>query len=166
MINTQPKEPRLLGPNDGDLMGDPKATQDRFLIGAGDTGGRLAVVEHILAPRALASPMHYHEREDEFSFVLEGEVGAVLDGQEVVAGAGDLLFKPRGEWHTFWNAGDTTARVLELISPAGLDDLFRQLDSLEDWPEPEALAAMAAPYGCDLDLEATIGVVEKHSLNF
>jgi mannose-6-phosphate isomerase-like protein (cupin superfamily) len=147
-------------------MGNPDGIQDRFLVSAGDTDGRFAVVEHILAPRALAAPMHHHSREDEFSFIIEGEVGAVLGGHEATARAGDLLFKPRGEWHTFWNAGDTTARIIEVISPAGLDDLFRALDSLADWPEPGTLADMAAAYGCAIDLEATMPLIEKHQMVF
>lgn len=161
-----PEAVRLIPPNGGELMGDPDGVQDRFLIEAADTEGRLAVVEHVLAPRSLAAPMHRHTREDEYSFVLEGRVGAVLDGEEVVASTGDLLFKPKGQWHTFWNAGDDTARILELISPAGLETLFRHLDSLGSWPEPEALAEMAEDYGCAIDLEATFPLVERHHLRF
>jgi mannose-6-phosphate isomerase-like protein (cupin superfamily) len=146
-------------------MGEP-GRQDRFMIGAGDTGGRFSLVEHTLGPRVLAAPMHRHTREDEFTFVLEGRVGAVFDGREVVAEAGELLFKPRGEWHTFWNAGDTPARMLEMISPSGLDDLFRRLDALPDWPDAEVLAEMAAAYDCALDLDATFPVVERHGLKF
>lgn len=157
---------RLIRPDGGELMGDPDSVQDRFLIAAADTGGRLAVVEHILAPHCLAAPMHRHTREDEFSFVLSGRVGAILDGEEVTAEPGDLLFKPRNQWHTFWNAGDETARILELISPAGLDVLFRELDSLESWPEPDILTEMAKTYGCGIDLDATMPVVERHGLTF
>lgn len=157
--------PRLLGPHDGDVTGET-GRQDRFLIHSGDTDGRFALVEHILDPRVLAAPMHRHTREDEYTFVLEGQVGAVLGGREAVANAGDLLFKPRGEWHTFWNAGDTTARMLELISPAGLEELFRQFGALSGWPEPPILADMAARYGCALDFEATVSVVQRHGLDF
>lgn len=164
MTNT-PTGPRLLGPGDGDLMGDPSGVQDRFLVTAADTGGRFSVVEHILAPKAMAAPMHRHTREDEYSYVLEGQVGAILDGHEVTALAGDLLFKPRGQWHTFWNPGDTTARILELISPSGIDDLFRTLDQLDDWPDPDILIRMANEFGCDLDFDATFPLVQKHNLN-
>lgn len=166
MSSREADQPRLIRASEGDLMGPPGGPQDRFLVSAGDTEGRFAVVEHILPPRALAAPMHHHSREDEFSYIIEGEVGAILGGHEATARAGDLLFKPRGEWHTFWNAGDTPARVLEVISPAGLDDLFRSLDSLTDWPEPEALAEMAAAYGCAIDLDATMPLIERHHLVF
>jgi gentisate 1,2-dioxygenase len=110
--------------------------------------------------------MHRHRDEDEYSFVLTGRIGAILDGVEVEAGPGDLLFKPRGQWHTFWNATDEPATLLELISPAGLENLFKSFGDLTDEPTPEVLAEMAAKYGCDLDFPATFPVVERHGLAF
>lgn len=157
--------PRLIGPADGEIMGAADR-QDRFMINSSDTDGRFSLVEHTLGPRILAAPMHRHTREDEYTFVLEGRVGAILGGHEAFAEPGDLLFKPRGEWHTFWNAGDMPVRMLEIISSGGLEELFRQLDSLTDRPEPEALTEMAARFGCSLDFEATYPVVERHGLEF
>jgi quercetin dioxygenase-like cupin family protein len=46
-------------------------------------------------------------------------VGALLGDEVVIGGPGDLIFKPRNQWHTFWNASDQPARLLEIISPAG-----------------------------------------------
>ena len=81
----------------------------RFMLSGEETGGGFALVEHPMPPRALAAPLHRHSREDEYSFVLEGRVGALRD--EVVYGqAGDLIFKPRGQWHTFLNDGLEPAR--------------------------------------------------------
>jgi mannose-6-phosphate isomerase-like protein (cupin superfamily) len=108
---------RVLGPTDGEVAGAPESRTDRFMIDGAATGGRLSVVEHTLPPHVLAGPLHHHTREDEYSYVLEGRLGAVLGDQEVVAEAGDLVFKPRGQWHTFWNPGDTPTRILELITP-------------------------------------------------
>lgn len=157
--------PRIIRPTGGEIMGSP-GQQDRFLIASRDTEGRFSLVEHTLGPRVLAAPMHLHTREDEYTFVLEGRVGAILGGHEAYAEPGDLLFKPRGEWHTFWNAGDTPAKMLEIISSGGLEELFRQLGSLPAFPEPDALAEMAARFGCSLDFEATLPVVERHGLEF
>ncbi len=119
------------------------------MIDGADTSGRFALVEHLFEPRALAAPMHRHHDEDEYTYVLTGRIGAVIEGREVEAGAGDLLFKPRGQWHTFWNAGDEPASCLELISPAGLEQLFRSFATLTGGPEPEQLAEMAAKYRCE-----------------
>lgn len=154
---------RVLGPQDGQIMGPPDGTADRFMVDGSESGGGFALVEHRLAPRALAAPLHLHAREDEYSYVLEGRVGALLGDEEVFAEAGDLIFKPRGQWHTFWNAGDVPARILEIISPAGLEDLFRQLG---DELDPETLPALAARYGCEVDFERTGPIVERHGLAF
>ena len=64
-----------------------------------------------MPPRRLAAPIHKHSREDQYSFVLEGRTGALLGDNVVYAEVGDLAFKPRDQWHTFWNAGDTPCWV-------------------------------------------------------
>ena len=64
--------------------------------GATATGGRASFVVHPLAPRALGSPVHTHSREDEWSYVLDGQVGLEVGGRVLLAGPGDLVLKPRG----------------------------------------------------------------------
>lgn len=157
---------RVLAAGTGEVLGDPAGVRDRFMVDGADTGGRFALVEHLFAPRALAAPMHRHRKEDEFTFVLSGRIGAVLGGEEVVGGPGDLIFKPRDQWHTFWNAGDEPASVLEIISPAGLEQLFRILGSPAGPPDEEAFAQLEATYRCDVDMEQTQAVLERHGLAF
>src|SRR5262245_66139734 len=78
----------------------------RFMLSATQTGGGFSMVEHPIAPRGLAAPMHVHTREDEYSYVLEGEVGIQIGDEVLVARRGDLVLKQRGIWHAFWNAGN------------------------------------------------------------
>lgn len=153
--------PRVLGPGQGLVLGSPDST-DRFLVDAPETAGRIAIVEHTIAPGVLAGPMHRHEREDEFSYVLQGRVGAIFDGVEVYAAAGDLVRKPRGEWHTFWNAGDGPLRILEIITPGGLEELFR----LRGAPDagPELLGDVEPTFGCAVDDEATAALMARLGL--
>jgi quercetin dioxygenase-like cupin family protein len=99
---------RVLGPQEGETVGKPGILHDRFMVNSRESGGGFALVEHLLPPRTLAAPLHRHSREDEYSYVLEGRVGAQLGEDEVFGEAGDLIFKPRGQWHTFWNAGART----------------------------------------------------------
>ncbi len=160
-----PTAPRLLHAGAGEITGPEDGVRDRYMIEGVDSGGRFALVEHLMAPRALAAPVHRHTREDEYSYVLEGHVGALLGADEIFAATGDLICKPRGQWHTFWNAGDTPARILEIISPAGMEQLFRQFGAA-GLPDPETLAAMAAEYGAELDFETTIPLIERHQLAF
>src|SRR5258706_14614373 len=114
---------RIVGPKDGKL-GKLGGIGVRFMIHGAESGGGFALVEHPMEPRALAAPMHRHSREDEYSFVLEGRVGADLGGEIVYGEGGGLIFKPKGQWHTFLNAGDAPARILEIISPAGFEKFF------------------------------------------
>src|SRR5688500_9799867 len=78
---------------------------NRYLLRGEDTEGRFAVVEHTIAPRTLAAPTHTHENEDEYSFVLAGRMGAQIGDEVLEAGPGDLVLKPRGIPHAFWNPG-------------------------------------------------------------
>jgi mannose-6-phosphate isomerase-like protein (cupin superfamily) len=155
---------RVLGTQDGEFAGTPGVLHDRFLINGADTGGRFALVEHLLPPRALAAPLHRHSNEDEYSFILEGTVGALLGDEEVYGTAGVLIFKPRGQWHTFWNAGDTPARILEIISPGGFEQAFRDLDELGGELTPEAVGIIGQRYSVDIDFEGTMPLVERHGL--
>lgn len=157
---------RIVGPQDGIIARDPDgARSNRYMIDSEDSGGGFALVEHTLAPHVLAAPLHLHTREDEYSFVLEGRLGAVLGDEEVFAEAGTLVFKPRGQWHTFWNAGDVQVRLLEIISPGGLEKLFRLLGESGEY-DPETLPKLAAGYGCGVDFEGTMPIVERHRLIF
>lgn len=158
---------RIVGPRDGKL-GRLGGIGIRFMVNGADTGDGFALVEHPLEPRALAAPMHRHTREDEYSFVLEGRVGAILDGETIYAEAGDLLFKPREQWHTFWNATDEPARVLEIISPAGFEKFFEQMTDLAARSElsPHRMKSLAAQYGAEVDVQSVPGLVAEHGLRF
>ena len=159
---------RVLGPDDGKVarLGSIGV---RFMVGGAESGGGFSLVEHPMGPRKLAAPLHRHSREDEYSFVLEGRVGALL-GDEVVYGErGDLIFKPRDQWHTFWNAGDEPARILEIISPAGFEDYFRQLTELlrdAGPPDRAALAQLAARYGLEFDFDSVPRLTQEYGLGF
>lgn len=161
------QRPKVIGPTDG-KSGSLGGLGVRFLVGGDESGGGFSLVEHPLAPRALAAPMHRHSREDEYSFVLEGRIGAKL-GDEVVFGEpGDLIFKPRHQWHTFWNAGDAPARLLEIISPAGFERYFAELVDLFGGgrPQQEALAKVRERFGLDANLATIAELVEEHGLVF
>ncbi len=134
------------------------------------SGGGFSLVEHPMPPRALAAPLHRHSREDEYSVVLEGRVGALLADDVVYGGPGDLIFKPRGEWHTFWNAGEEPARLLEIISPAGFERYFEELTALPpDLDRDErvkTIAAIAERYGLEMDFASVPDLLGQYDLVF
>lgn len=158
---------RVLGPKDG-KAGFLGSIGVRFMIDAAESGGGFSLVEHPMSARALAAPLHRHTREDEYSYVLEGRVGALLGGDVVVGGAGDLIFKPRDQWHTFWNAGDEPARLLEIICPAGFEQFFAELVALGGLgqADPQVLAALSHRYGLEMKPETVPELVERFGLQF
>jgi hypothetical protein len=95
-------------------------------------------------------------------------VGADLGGEIVYGEVGDLIFKPRNQWHTFWNAGDAPARILEIISPAGFENFFEKATDLaaRGELEPARLLALAAEYGTELDLSSVPGLMAAHGVTF
>ena len=131
-------------------------------------GEGFSLVEHPIAPRTLAAPMHVHEHEDEYSYVLEGEVGVQIGDEVLYAQAGDLVFKPRGVWHAFWNRTDEPARVLEIISPGGFERYFAELAPLLPparlAPDFEGLAALQARYGLTMDMDTVATISEREGL--
>ena len=138
------------------------------MIDGAEADERFSLVEHPLSARALAAPLHRHNREDEYSYVLEGRVGALLGDEVVVGSPGDLIFKPRDQWHTFWNAGDQPARLLEIISPAGFEGFFDELVDMGGVTEaqPETLAELCARYELEMDPDSVPGLVQRFDLRF
>lgn len=138
----------------------------RFMVDGAETGERFSLVEHPMSPGALAAPLHRHTREDEYSFVLEGRMGALLGDEVVEAGPGDFVFKPRGQWHTFWNAGDAPCRILEIISPAGFERFFQELSDLggSRAADPEALGELSLRYGLEMRPETVPDLLERFGL--
>jgi quercetin dioxygenase-like cupin family protein len=121
-----------------------------FKLAGADTDGSLSIVEHPFPVGALVPP-HLHTREDEYSIVTEGEIGFRSGSREVVLAAGGYITKPRDELHTMWNAGKVPARMIEIISPAGFENFFRELSDLlaSGPPDLAAIGALAQPYGLE-----------------
>src|SRR5215211_4978867 len=147
MEAVNPQARTVLSPDEGETVWLRKLGI-RFMIGGEETDGNFALVEHPIGPRALAAPMHTHEHEDEYTFVLEGEVGVQIGEEVLVARPGDLVFKPRGVPHAFWNATDKPARALEIIAPAGFEGYFSEVAELfaASQPDPARVEAIRRRY--------------------
>lgn len=155
----------VIGPADG-KVGFLGSIGARFMIDGAATDGGFSLLEHPMSARALGAPLHRHSREDEYSFVLEGRMGGLLGDEVVEAGPGELVVKPRGQWHTFWNAGDEPARILELISPAGFEDYFKELSDMVAVMnlDPGQLGALSERYGLEMKPESIPELLERFGL--
>jgi mannose-6-phosphate isomerase-like protein (cupin superfamily) len=128
------------------------------------TGSRFSVVHHPMAPHALAAPLHRHHNEDEYSYVIQGRLGALLGEDVVIAEPGDWVIKPRDQWHTFWNAGDTPCEIIEIISPAGFENYFREVSA--SWGDKERFSQINAKYSLDMDFGSVPTLCERFGLTF
>jgi quercetin dioxygenase-like cupin family protein len=122
------------------------------------TGGRVAVIEHRM-PRGGGSPLHVHSREDEWFYVLEGEVTFWVDGETHALGPGGFVYGPRGIPHTFLVSSDE-ARFLLVAEPSAFGDFvraFAEPAAVREIPPPAteppdvgALTRLAAEYGIEI----------------
>lgn len=171
---TYDQGPRIISPTDGKFV-DLLSVGVRYIAHSHDTAGLFSVVEHPIPPKTLVAPLHKHTYEDEYSFVISGRMGAMLGDDVVYADAGDFVFKPRDQWHTFWNDGTGTCRVLEIIAPGGFEQYFDELCALQAAANSSLNvdeimapgmpgAELAAKYGLTFRPESIEKICEEHGL--
>jgi mannose-6-phosphate isomerase-like protein (cupin superfamily) len=158
---------RVLGPTDG-KAGFLGSIGVRFMIDGETSGGGFSLVEHPMSAHALAAPLHRHLREDEYSYVVEGRMGALLGEEVLEAGPGVLVHQPRAQWHRFWNAGDEPCRILQIIAPAGFERFFEELVDLGGVAEsdPAILGSLCERYALEMDPASIPGLVERFGVRF
>ncbi|MBV8709664.1 MAG: cupin domain-containing protein [Acidobacteriaceae bacterium] len=140
----------------------------RFIMDGKEADGRFSLVEHPMSPRALAAPLHRHTREDEYSYVVRGRLGALLGDEVVFASPGDFVFKPRHQWHSFWNACDEPTSIIEIISPGGFEHFFHELSDrggVTALPTA-ALDELCGRYGLEMKLDSVPDLLQRFGLRF
>ncbi|MEA2209812.1 MAG: hypothetical protein QOF54_2289 [Solirubrobacteraceae bacterium] len=120
------------------------------------TGGAVAVLEH-LAPRGAGSPLHVHTREDEWFYVIEGELTFWVGGEVIVAPAGAFVFGPKEIAHTFV-VSSQQARFLLVAEPAGFERFVRAVG------EPARTLEIPPPATAPPDVEALAGIAASFGL--
>src|SRR5712664_4265256 len=153
-------------PGDGRSEPMPPFGGIRFMLSSEEAGGHLSIVEHPVEPKG-ASMRHTHSKEDEYTFVLEGRIGFQIGDEEFTADPGTLVLKPRGIPHAFWNTTDAPGKVLEIISPGGLEGFFEEMVALRGEgaaPTPERLAPIWDRYGITADPESSRELAARHGL--
>lgn len=139
-----PEEDRLGGPLH--IVGD----EILIKISSRDTGGAFTVFEGRVGPR-LGPPLHRHREQDESWYIVEGQFRFEVDGTEIHAGPGDVVFAPKGSCHTFQNIGDTPGRTITTVVPGGVDLFFQEFSA-------------AVPRGTKLEPAKVLPLFEKYDL--
>jgi quercetin dioxygenase-like cupin family protein len=134
-------------------------------VPGGATNGVISIVEHPVAPRLLVPP-HVHQDHDEWSYILEGRIGARIGDDEFIAGPGSYVLKPRGIPHVFWNPDDRPARFIEIITPSGLEEMFEKFGELGARGEltRATMGETAARYGSTMSMDWVPELVERYGL--
>ena len=132
-------------------VGGPLPTQHRLM--ADQTSGAVFAFTGSIEPGTLVPP-HTHEREDEVTYILEGEMTVELGADIFKAAAGAVVWKPRGLRHAQWNATSRSVRYFEVVTPAGLEGFFMEIGRLTATGALQVEAVMEASrkYGLDFDM--------------
>ncbi len=149
--------PIVLGPGEGEALWafgchiTAKAASET-------SGGRVAVLEHF-AGRGAGSPLHVHHREDEWFYVLDGELTFWVGGEVIDAPAGSFVYGPREIPHTF-TVSSEEAHFLLVVEPAGLEGMLRALGEPApsrtlpppptEPPDMAKIAQVCAEYGLEI----------------
>jgi quercetin dioxygenase-like cupin family protein len=164
----------VVQPGEGDYVAIP-GFGAAFKLSGKNNNGEVSIVEHPFAV-GFVSAAHRHTREDEHSIVLAGEIGFRSDDSEVVLGPGGYITKPRGQMHAMWNAGSEPGRIVEIITPGGFENYFRELGELlvenasnaagEPLHETPEFSELATKYGLTYGTPDWLdGIVARYGLN-
>jgi quercetin dioxygenase-like cupin family protein len=141
-----------MSPGDGQTVANPAGGGLTYKAHSEHTGGALTAWESIAAP-GEGPPLHLHVNEDEFMYVLEGQLRFRLDGTDHSGHAGTFVFIPRGVAHTWQNAGEGPARILFVFTPAspGMERFFERSAQLpEDTRMADAFKTLASDAGMEV----------------
>ena len=145
-------DPRVIRPDEAHQVRLYDVVFD-YGLKAADTDGQLSLLQVTIPPSTLIKP-HMHGREDEFTLILSGTVGARMgDSTTEEIPAGSWLAKPRGIPHAMWNVTDEPALVLEIVLPGGLEGYFEAIAPVLENRGPqwtEQYYALAEAHGLEI----------------
>jgi mannose-6-phosphate isomerase-like protein (cupin superfamily) len=112
-----------------------------------------SLFEYAIPPETNGPPPHIHTREDESFVCLAGRIDVSLGGEEFTLEFGDYLYLPRDVVHTFRNPYSDEARVISVVSPAGLEAYYQALGELPPGPKDMAtLKPIMAEFGIEMQM--------------
>ncbi len=141
-------KPIVLRPGDGETMLLGNAGSTSFKAEGKDTGFRLSITENSLAPGFPGPKPHRHRETFDIFYVLEGTVVFRLGDDRLDAPAGSFVLVPPGIVHTFATPSETSARMLNIQAPAGLEQYLREVatESHGRPLDPVRMAEIASKY--------------------
>jgi DNA-binding transcriptional MerR regulator len=132
------------------LRGEPSDCK----VSARDTNGAMCIFEF---SGAAGGPRHLHASQDEWIYVLDGEVEIAVGDRTFIAGEGQSVFIPRATPHAWIAAEGGRVRILDVFQPAGtMEEFYRELGRYNDGPpvhevlQIDGLRQLFATHGMEL----------------
>jgi mannose-6-phosphate isomerase-like protein (cupin superfamily) len=116
----------VLRPGEGEKL-DISGNELVFKAGPEATGGAYVLTDYTAGPGFHGPPPHRHREMTDAFFVLEGTLTLHLGDETIEAPSGSFVLVPPGNAHTFSNPRDEPVRFLNLNSPPGFEQYFRDL---------------------------------------
>lgn len=141
------------------IGGHLRGETSRCLLRGETTGGRFSLTESLMQTGTEQAPLHVHSREDETFYVVEGRIEAIVGEEKRTLGPGGSVFLPRGIPHRIHTVGNQPVRLLMLLTPAGLEKFFDEINRLNaaGQLDPARTKETAARYGVTILGEAGEG---------
>jgi mannose-6-phosphate isomerase-like protein (cupin superfamily) len=146
----------VFGPDDGEiryLRPPARSGTVTILVDPKNTASRHLAMGHQRLDPGGSIPTHLHERQDEILFVHAGRASLILEHERLSAAEGTTVFVPAGVWHGVENAGDGILHLLWIITPPGLEEMFR---------------GISAPPGAErppMTPDEFIGLAQRHGMH-
>ena len=137
-----------VGPGEGQRIRSPIGGDITFIVRGEQSDGALSALEAV-APAGEGPPLHFHSREDETVYIIEGRFRWKLGAELSVRGPGSFIFIPRGLAHTWQCIGEKPGRFHFTFAPAGREGFFERLSSLTEF-DLQAFRAAAAEHGMEV----------------
>ncbi|MEI9971390.1 MAG: cupin domain-containing protein [Ignavibacteriota bacterium] len=110
-----------------------------------DTGGNFAI--GILTAEPMSGPpLHMHTREDEWFYILKGEMTFQVGEEQFTAKAGTSVFAPRNIPHTWQNLTTNTVEAIGMVTPARFEGFLMEMARLRP-TDPAEIQRLCDEYG-------------------
>lgn len=122
-------------------------------IETGETTEGVYTLLDVVVVEGGGTPLHFHENEDEWFYMLDGTLEFQLEDQTALTPPETLIFGPQNGKHAFRNQTTDLARLLIYYEPPGVEDFFREVgqpvtDPFNQPPvNPEELLEAGPPNG-------------------
>jgi quercetin dioxygenase-like cupin family protein len=139
--------PFVLAPGEGTRVRNPVGGDLVLKLEGSHCENATTVLETEAAP-GEGPPLHYHQAQDEWLYVLDGTFRFRIDDEVLPAPCGTFVFIPREVPHTWQNVGEAAGSLFGAFVPPALEEFFKDFAALApDEATPYAFRALAQEAG-------------------